>query len=123
VSLLEFLSVFLVEDGIAEGLQNWLKVLTFLYVDLIEAKTKTDAPESISVELLSQTEQTLREQRLHTIYTVMFFIDSFFSIASAIVELQKFTRYLRVSDSKKQKANIVIDLNPENSPSRTKTIA
>ena len=88
--------LFLVEDGIAEGLQNWFKLFTYLYVDLIEPRTKPDTKPSINHEEFQQIEASLREQRLHTIYTVSFYIDSFFSIASAIIELQKLTRHLRV---------------------------
>ena len=86
----------LVEDGIAEGLQNWFKVLTYLYVDLIETRPKRSPPEASTEENFVELEKALREQRLNTIYTVQFYIDSFFSMASAIIELQKFTRYLRV---------------------------
>ena len=50
----------------------------------------------MSNEEFKQIETALREQRLNTIYTVTFYIDSFFSVASAIIELQKLTRYLRV---------------------------
>ncbi len=84
---------FLVEDGIAEGLQNWFKILINLYVELIN---KPNTKSSMNNEEFKQIEIALREQRLNTIYTVMFYIDSFFSVASAIIELQKFTRYLRV---------------------------
>lgn len=84
------------EDGIGEGLINWFKTFTHLYVDLIEPRMKTDSKGSITSEDYIETEKALREQRLNTIYTVKFYIDSFFSIASAIIELQKFTRYLRV---------------------------
>lgn len=84
------------EDGIAEGLQNWFKILVHLYVDLIENQTKSNTKSSMTDEEFKQIENALREQRLNTIYTVTFYIDSFFSIASAIIELQKFTRYLRV---------------------------
>jgi hypothetical protein len=79
-----------VEDGIAEGLQNWFKIFINLYVELIQSKLSINDKESKQIDI------DLREQRLHTIYTVSFYIDSFFSIASAIIELQKFTRYLRV---------------------------
>jgi hypothetical protein len=82
-----------VEDGIAEGLQNWFKILINLYVELIN---KPNTKSSMNNEEFKQIEIALREQRLNTIYTVMFYIDSFFSVASAIIELQKFTRYLRV---------------------------
>ena len=78
------------EDGIAGGLQNWFKIFINLYVELIQSKFSINDKESKQIEI------DLREQRLHTIYTVSFYIDSFFSIASAIIELQKFTRYLRV---------------------------
>lgn len=88
------------EDGIAEGLQNWFKILTYLYVDLIEPQTKSDKKSSISNEEFQQIEMALREQRLNTIYTVAFYIDSFFSVASAIIELQKLTRYLRVNNER-----------------------
>jgi hypothetical protein len=81
-----------VEDGIAEGLQNWFKILVNLYVELIENRTKS----IMTNEEFKQIEIALREQRLNTIYTVTFYIDSFFSVASAIIELQKLTRYLRV---------------------------
>lgn len=84
------------EDGIAEGLQNWFKTLIYLYVDLIETRPKKSPQETSTDENFLQMEKSLREQRLNTIYTVLFYIDSFFSIASAIIELQKFTRYLRV---------------------------
>lgn len=80
------------EDGIAEGLQNWFKLFINLYVDLIEPRKKP----SIASQDFQEIEKDLREQRLNTIYTVTFYIDSFFSLASAIIELQKFTRYLRV---------------------------
>ncbi len=80
------------EDGIAEGLQNWFKILVNLYVELIENRTKS----IMTNEEFKQIEIALREQRLNTIYTVTFYIDSFFSVASAIIELQKLTRYLRV---------------------------
>ncbi|CAF0727570.1 unnamed protein product [Adineta ricciae] len=95
---------FTLEDGIAEGLQNWFKLFTYLYVDLIEPRTKSDTKSSINHEEFQQIEASLREQRLHTIYTVSFYIDSFFSIASAIIELQKLTRHLRKvsADVKKQ---------------------
>jgi len=83
----------LVEDGIAEGLQNWFKILINLYVELIN---KSNTKSLMSDEEFKQNEIALREQRLNTIYTVTFYIDSFFSVASAIIELQKFTRYLRV---------------------------
>jgi len=85
-----------VEDGIAEGLQNWFKILINLYVELIENPKKSNTKSSMTDEEFKQIEIALREQRLNTIYTVTFFIDSFFSVASAIIELQKFTRYLRV---------------------------
>ena len=85
--------VFVVEDGIAEGLQNWFKILINLYVELIN---RPEIKSSITNEEYRQIELTLREQRLNTIYNVTFYIDSFFSIASAIIELQKLTRYLRV---------------------------
>ncbi len=84
------------EDGIAEGLQNWFKILINLYVELIENPKKSNTKSSMTDEEFKQIEIALREQRLNTIYTVTFFIDSFFSVASAIIELQKFTRYLRV---------------------------
>ena len=84
------------EDGIAEGLQNWFKILNHLYVDLIEPRRKNDAQVPMTDEEFNQAESALREQRLNTIYNVSFYIDSFFSVASAIIELQKFTRYLRV---------------------------
>lgn len=84
----------LVEDGIADGLQNWFKLFINLYVDLAEPR-KTSSTTS-SKEDFQQIEKDLREQRLNTIYTVTFYIDSFFSMASAIIELQKLTRYLRV---------------------------
>ena len=87
------------EDGIAEGLQNWFKILNHLYVDLIEPRKKNDAKVSMTEEEFAQAESALQEQRLNTIYTVSFYIDSFFSVASAIIELQKFTRYLRVRTS------------------------
>lgn len=90
---------YLVEDGIAEGLQNWFKILNHLYVDLIEPRKKNDAKVSMTKEEFAQAESALQEQRLNTIYTVSFYIDSFFSVASAIIELQKFTRYLRVRTS------------------------
>jgi hypothetical protein len=83
----------LVEDGIAEGLQNWFKILINLYVELIN---KSNTKSLMNDEEFKQNEIALREQRLNTIYTVTFYIDSFFSVASAIIELQKFTRYLRV---------------------------
>jgi hypothetical protein len=83
-----------VEDGIAEGLQNWFKIFINLYVELIEPRTKSVINNN---EDFQQIETALREQRLNTIYTVTFYIDSFFSVASAIIELQKLTRYLRVS--------------------------
>jgi hypothetical protein len=83
-----------VEDGIAEGLQNWFKIFINLYVELIEPRTKSVINNNEDVQ---QIEIALREQRLNTIYTVTFYIDSFFSVASAIIELQKLTRYLRVS--------------------------
>lgn len=86
--------VFVVEDGIAEGLQNWFKILINLYVELIN---RPEIKSSITNEEYRQIELTLREQRLNTIYNVTFYIDSFFSIASAIIELQKLTRYLRVN--------------------------
>jgi hypothetical protein len=86
-----------VEDGIAEGLQNWFKIFINLYADLIN---KPNTKSSMSNEEFKQIEIALREQRLNTIYTVMFYIDSFFSVASAIIELQKFTRYLRVWNNK-----------------------
>jgi hypothetical protein len=79
-----------VEDGIAEGLQNWFKIFINLYVELLQLKL------SINDEDLKNVQTDLRDQRLNTIYTVSFYIDSFFSVASAIIELQKFTRYLRV---------------------------
>ncbi len=82
------------EDGIAEGLQNWFKIFINLYVELIEPRTKSVINNN---EDFQQIETALREQRLNTIYTVTFYIDSFFSVASAIIELQKLTRYLRVS--------------------------
>ncbi len=82
------------EDGIAEGLQNWFKIFINLYVELIEPRTKSVINNNEDVQ---QIEIALREQRLNTIYTVTFYIDSFFSVASAIIELQKLTRYLRVS--------------------------
>ncbi|CAF3779416.1 unnamed protein product [Adineta steineri] len=82
---------FTLEDGIAEGLQNWFKIFINLYVELIDPRTKTVT----SNEEFQQIELALREQRLNTIYTVTFYIDSFFSVASAIIELQKLTRYLR----------------------------
>jgi hypothetical protein len=85
-----------VDDGIGEGLQNWLKMLTHLYVELIESRTKCHSKVTMTDAEITQTEANLREQRLNTIYTVTFYIDSFFSIASAIIELQKFTRSLRV---------------------------
>jgi hypothetical protein len=85
-----------VEDGIAEGLQNWFKILINLYVELIENPKKSNTKSSMTDEEFKQIEIALREQRLNTIYTVTFFIDSFFSVAAAIIELQKFTRYLRV---------------------------
>ncbi len=84
------------EDGIAEGLQNWFKILINLYVELIENPKKSNTKSSMTDEEFKQIEIALREQRLNTIYTVTFFIDSFFSVAAAIIELQKFTRYLRV---------------------------
>lgn len=87
----------LVEDGIAEGLQNWFKTLIHLYVELIEPQTKKDTQALLTDDAFIEGEKALREQRLNTIYTVSFYIDSFFSMASAIIELQKFTRYLRVS--------------------------
>ena len=99
ISFIKFLLSLIsssVEDGIGEGLQNWFKIFTHLYVDLVVPRMKTDLKGSISSEDYAQVETSLREQRLNTIYTVQFFIDSFFSIASAIIELQKFTRYLRV---------------------------
>jgi hypothetical protein len=83
-----------VEDGIAEGLQNWFKLLINLYVELIQSRTKSEG--KLSNEEFQQIEIALREQRLNTIYTVTFYIDSFFNVASAIIELQKLTRYLRV---------------------------
>jgi len=83
-----------VEDGIAEGLQNWFKILIHLYVELIENRTKSSS--IIPNEEFKQIEIALREQRLNAIYNVTFYIDSFFSVASAIIELQKLTRYLRV---------------------------
>ena len=86
----------LVEDGIAEGLQNWFKIFINLYADLVESRTKTDLKSDLSDTEFRQIEAALREQRLHTIYTVLFYTDSFFSVASAIIELQKLTRYLRV---------------------------
>ncbi len=82
------------EDGIAEGLQNWFKIFINLYVELIEPRTKSVINNNEDVQ---QIEIALREQRLNTIYTVTFYIDSFFSVASAIIELQKLTRHLRVS--------------------------
>lgn len=84
------------EDGIAEGLQNWFKIFINLYVELIENRTKSNTKSSITKEDFQKIEIALREQRLNTIYTVAFYIDSFFSVASAIIELQKLTRYLRV---------------------------
>ncbi|UJR33520.1 hypothetical protein I4U23_020965 [Adineta vaga] len=88
-------TAFVFEDGIAEGLQNWFKIFIYLYVDLIESRTKLDSQSTLNNDEFKQIETSLREQRLHTIYTVSFYIDSFFSIASAIIELQKLTRYLR----------------------------
>lgn len=81
------------EDGIAEGLQNWFKLLINLYVELIN-KPVIKSP--TSDEEFKQIELALREQRLNTIYTVTFYIENFYSVASALVELQKLTRYLRV---------------------------
>jgi leucyl-tRNA synthetase len=89
----------LVEDGIAEGLQNWFKILINLYVELIN---KSNIKSLMNDEEFKQNEIALREQRLNTIYTVTFYIDSFFSVASAIIELQKFTRYLRVRNKMSQ---------------------
>ncbi len=81
------------EHGIAEGLQNWFKIFINLYVELI---TKPNTKSSVNNEEFKEIEHALREQRLNTIYTVTFYIDSFYSVASAIIELQKLTRYLRV---------------------------
>ena len=72
-------------------MQNWFKIFINLYVELIQSKSLL-----INNEEFKQIENDLREQRLNTIYTVSFYIDSLFSVASAIIELQKFTRYLRV---------------------------
>ncbi|CAF4880374.1 unnamed protein product, partial [Rotaria magnacalcarata] len=83
------------EDGIAEGLQNWFKILINLYVELIESRTKSQLKSAMTNEEFKQIEATIRDQRLNTIYTVAFYVDSFFSVASAIIELQKLTRYLR----------------------------
>ncbi len=88
------------EDGIAEGLQNWFKIFINLYVDLIDFRTKSNTKSPMTNEEFKQIEIALREQRLNTIYTVTFYIDSFFSVAAAIIELQKFTRYLRVGMNK-----------------------
>ncbi|CAF0945736.1 unnamed protein product [Rotaria sordida] len=97
---------FNLEDGIVEGLQNWLKILIKLYVELIESQTKSNIKSSITNEEFKQIEIALRDQRLNTIYTVAFYIDSFFSVASAIIELQKLTRYLRkVPIDVKQQSN------------------
>lgn len=85
--------ILVVEDGVPEGLQNWFKTFINLYVELIKKpviKSPTSDGEFKEIEL------ALREQRLNTIYNVTFYIDSFYSVASAIIELQKLTRYLRV---------------------------
>ncbi|CAF2476800.1 unnamed protein product [Rotaria sp. Silwood2] len=97
---------FNLEDGIADGLQNWFKILINLYVELIESRTKSNIKSSMTNKEFKQIEIDLREQRLNTIYTVAFYIDSFFSVASAVIELQKLTRYLRkVPINIKQQSN------------------
>ncbi|CAF0940074.1 unnamed protein product [Didymodactylos carnosus] len=85
---------FNLEDGAPTGVRNWFRFFWSFFTQLRIHKQSIESTPSIDNKELEKIELAIREQRLNTIYSVNFFITSFFNIPSAIIEIQKLTKYL-----------------------------